>query len=153
MSVRAAVSTGLAVAIARFLELQYPIYAVIAAVIVTDLSPSKTLQLAVQRLAGTVLGATVGAVLSYVLAPGPLAIVVSILAAMLLTYVARVPAAAKLAGYVCGIVVLAHGAQPWTYALNRVIETLLGLGMAVLVSLVPKMMRVEIPDSGDRDAE
>ena len=62
---------------------------------------------------------------------------------MLLTYVARVPAAAKLAGYVCGIVILAHGAHPWSYALYRVVETFLGIAMAVLVSVVPKLMRVE----------
>ena len=148
-SLRAAVSAGLAVAIAQFLELQYPLYALIAAVIVMDLSPSKTRQLALQRLAGTLLGATVGAALSYLLAPGPLAIVVSILAAMLLSYVVQLQAAAKLAGYVCGIVVLAHGAHPWSYALYRVIETLLGIAMAVLVSLVPKLMRVEIPDEAD----
>jgi uncharacterized membrane protein YgaE (UPF0421/DUF939 family) len=148
-SLRAALPAGLAVAIAQFLELQYPLYALIAAVIVMDLSPSKTRQLALQRLAGTLLGATVGAALSYFLPPGPLAIVVSILAAMLLSHVLRLQAAAKLAGYVCGIVVLAHGAHPWSYALYRVIETLLGIAMAVLVSLVPKLMRVEIPDEAD----
>lgn len=142
---RAASAAGLAVAIAQFLELQHPVYALLAAVIVMDLSPSKTLQLALQRLAGTVLGAMVGAALSYVLPPGPLAIGFSILAAMLLSYAARLQAAAKLAGYVCGIVVLAHGADPWSYALYRLIETFLGIGMAVLVSLVPKMMRVEEP--------
>lgn len=153
LSVRAAVSAGLAVGIAQFLELQYPIYALIAAVIVIDLSPVKTRQLALQRLIGTLLGATVGAALSYVLPEGPLAIMISILAAMLLTYVARVPAAAKLAGYVCGIVILSHGANPWSYALYRVVETFLGLAMAVLVSLVPKLMRVETADWGNREAE
>jgi uncharacterized membrane protein YgaE (UPF0421/DUF939 family) len=137
---RAASSAGLAVASAQLLELQYPIYALIAAVIVMDLSPSKTLQLALQRLAGTVLGATVGAALSSVLPAGPLTIGFSILVAMLLSYVARLQDAAKLAGYVCGIVVLAHGADPWSYALHRLIETFLGIGTAVLVSLVPKMM-------------
>lgn len=140
---RAASSAGLAVAIAQFLKLQHPIYALIAAVIVTDLSPSKTLQLALQRLAGTVIGATVGAAFSFVVPPGPLAIALSILTAMLLSYVLHLQEAAKLAGYVCGIVVLAHGAEPWPYAVYRLIETALGIGMAVLVSLVPKLMRVE----------
>lgn len=144
-------AAGSAVAIAQYLELQYPVYALIAAVIVLDLSPSKTLQLALQRLAGTLLGATVGAVLSYSLPEGPLAILVSILVAMLLSYVVHLQAAAKLAGYVCGIVILfhAHDTHPWSYALYRVMETFLGIAMAVLVSLVPKLMRVEIPTETD----
>ena len=142
-------AAGSSIAIAQFLELQYPIYALIAAVIVLDLSPSKTLQLAVQRLLGTLLGAAVGAVLSYSLPPGPLAIGASVLVAMLLTYVVHLQAAAKLAGYVCGIVVLSHGANAWSYALYRVIETFLGIAMAVLVSLVPKLLRVEIPTETD----
>jgi len=149
LSTRAALSAGLAVAIAQFLELQYPLYALIAAVIVMDLSPSKTQQLAWQRLAGTLLGATVGAALSSALPPGPLAIAFSILVAMLLSYAVRLQAAAKLAGYVCGIVVLAHGAHPWSYALYRLIETLLGIGSAVLLSYVPKLLRVEVPDESD----
>ena len=149
LSTRAASSAGLAVASAQMLQLQYPIYAVIAAVIVMDLSPSKTVQLALQRFAGTVVGATVGVALSYVLPAGPLSTAFSILVAMLLSHVARVQAAAKLAGYVCGIVVLAHGADPWSHALYRAIETSLGIGAAVLVSLVPKMMRVEEPGTAE----
>ena len=151
LSLRAAVAAGSAVAIAQYLALQYPVYALIAAVIVLDLSPSKTLQLALQRLAGTLVGATVGAVLSYFLPLNPLAILVSILIAMLLSYVVQLQAAAKLAGYVCGIVILfeAHGTNPWSYAFYRVIETFLGIFMAVLVSLVPKLLRVDIPAETD----
>ena len=149
LSLRAAVAAGLAVAIAQFLKLQYPVYALLAAVIVLDLSPLKTQQLELQRLAGTLVGATVGATLSYVLPSGSWAIVVSILVAMLLSYAVHLQAAAKLAGYVCGIVFLPHDVDPWTYAVYRVIETFLGIAMAVLVSLVPKLMRVEIPDATD----
>ena len=148
LSLRAAVAAGSAVAISEFLELQYPLLALLAAVIVMDLSPSKTRRLALQRLAGTLLGATLGATLSAYLPAGPLATGFSVLAAMLLSHVVLAREAAKLAGYVSGIVVLGHGEQPWSYALYRLIETLLGVGMAVLVSLVPKLLGVEIPDDG-----
>ena len=70
---------------------------------------------------------------------------------MLLSWGLRLDAAAKVAGYVCGIVILSHDAAPWGYAVYRVIETLLGIAMAVLVSLVPKLMRVEIPDATETD--
>jgi uncharacterized membrane protein YgaE (UPF0421/DUF939 family) len=146
LSLRAAVAAGLSVAIAQWLKLPYPVYAVLAAVIVLDLSPAKTRHLALQRLTGTVLGAAVGVVFSYAQSPGPLAITISILVAMMLSYAVGLQAAAKLAGYVCGIVVLTHGDHAWSYAVYRVVETFLGIAMAVLVSLVPKLLRVEIPD-------
>ena len=147
LSFRAASAAGLAVGVARWLALPFPIYALIASVIVMDLSPSKTLKLAQQRMAGTLIGATVGAVLSIFLPAGPAAIGVSVLVAMLLSYLANVQGGAKLTGYVAGIAVMSHGASPWTYAVFRAIETFLGIAMAVLVSLVPKLLRVEEPDS------
>ena len=42
LAFRTAIAAGLAVAIAQLFRLEYPLYALIAAVIVTDLSPSQT---------------------------------------------------------------------------------------------------------------
>ena len=141
LSIRAALAAGLAVAIAQLLQLQYPLYAMISAIIVTDLSPSQTRQLGFQRLAGTVLGATVGAALTHILPSGPWAIGLSILAAMFLSHLLHLQGAAKVTGYVCAIVVLDHAGQPWSYALYRLIDTVLGIGVAVLVSFVPKLRK------------
>jgi uncharacterized membrane protein YccC len=149
LSIRAAVAAGLSVAIAQLLRLQYPLYAMIAAVIVTDLSVAKSRQLAVQRLAGTVVGASLGAVLSSWLKPGAWAVGLGILAAILLCHLLHLQGAAKITGYVCGIVVLNYGSHPWSYALYRLLETVLGIGVAVLVSLVPKLMRHHTPGVPD----
>ena len=146
LSIRAASAAGLAIAIAQWLKLPFPIYALIASVLVIDLSPAKTLQMALQRMAGTLIGATVGAVLSYSLPPGPVEIGVSVLVAMLLSYVVNARGGAKLAGYVAGIAVMSYGANPWSYAVYRAIETFLGIAMAVLVSVIPKLLRVEAED-------
>ena len=140
LSIRSAAAAGLAVAVARLLRLQFPIYALVSAVIVTDLSAERTRQLALPRLLGTVLGATLGAVINPFVQAGPWAVGLSVLAAMLLSHLLRLPDTAKLAGYVSGIVVLNHGDDPWSYALHRVLETGVGIGLALLVALVPKLI-------------
>ena len=146
LAARAAAAATLSVVVAEILGLRFPIYAMIAAVIVTDLSAAETRRLGIPRLIGTVVGASVGALLSPVLSSGAGAIAIGILVAMLLTTVARISQAGKVAGYVSGIVLLEYSANPWIYAADRFVETALGIGMAVLVSLVPKLIRVESPE-------
>jgi uncharacterized membrane protein YgaE (UPF0421/DUF939 family) len=148
--VRAALAASLSVAFAWLCRFEDPIYALIAAVIVTDLSPSRTSKLGLQRVVATILGATCGATLSQVLLPSAWAIALGILVAMVLTHMARVPDGARVSGYICGIVMLAHGTRPWSYAFNRLIETVLGIAVAWLLSFVPKLVQVdEIGSSGD----
>ena len=144
-SIRGAIAAALAVAATELFRLQFPIYALIAAIIVTDPSPARTRQLGLPRLAGTFLGATVGATLSLATGRipdlGPLVIGFGILSAMFLSHLLGMKDAAKVAGYVSGVVLLTHSEQPWSYALYRVIETSLGVSAAVLVSFVPKLLR------------
>jgi uncharacterized membrane protein YgaE (UPF0421/DUF939 family) len=131
--------------LAQLCRFEHPIYALIAAVIVTDLSPSRTTKLGLQRLAATVVGASCGAVAGTVLGAAAWAISLSIFAAMAICHLLRVSDGAKVAGYICGIVMIAHGTHPWTCAFFRLIEKSLGIGVAWLLSLVPKLIHVEEP--------
>jgi uncharacterized membrane protein YgaE (UPF0421/DUF939 family) len=148
LCVRAAASAGLSVAVAQQLGLPLPIYSMIAAVIVTDLSPMQTRRLGVPRLAGTVIGATYGVALHVVLPSNAGAVALGIVIAMLSSHLARLPDAAKLAGYVCGIILLDQGQEPLAYAVDRFLETVLGIGMAITVGFVPKLIRHDAPGPG-----
>jgi uncharacterized membrane protein YgaE (UPF0421/DUF939 family) len=146
LSLRASVAAALAYVVAQFLKLEYPIYALIAAVIVSDLSPARTTRLGVQRLIATIIGTACGIAASNLLPGGIVSIAVSIMVAMLICHVLHAPDSAKVAGYVCGIIVIAYAADPWSYALYRFIETCIGMAIAWLISLIPKLFVADNDD-------
>jgi uncharacterized membrane protein YgaE (UPF0421/DUF939 family) len=141
LSIRAATAATIASAIAQAMQRGQPAVVLVGAVIVTDLSPARTRSLATRRIAGSVVGAVVGAAVRSVLPAGPFAIGCGVLVAMLTAHFLDLDAASPLAGYVGGIVVMSNTDAVWSYALNRVIDTCLGLGVAVLVSYLPKLLR------------
>ena len=63
--------------------------------------------------------------------------------AMLICQVLQARDGAKVAGYICGIIVFDHSAEPWQYAFFRFIETSLGVAVAWLISYVPKLIQLE----------
>lgn len=124
---------------AGWLELHYPIYAFIAAVIVTDLNPAVSQKLALRRIGATLVGAVCGASLSF-LTPGVWVVGLGILLAMLLAQLLKAGEGTRVAGYISGIVLLDHSAAPWDYALHRFLETALGVLIAWAISYVPKLI-------------
>ena len=147
LSIRASLAAGIALLIAQLLRLPHPLYSMISAIIVTDITAAKTRQLSLPRLVGTVLGAALGALIDSFAKESMWTVAASILVAMFMTQLVSLPDAAKVAGYVCGIVVLKYRGNPWSYALYRTGETVLGIAAAALVSLVPKLVQLEAPKS------
>lgn len=148
LAVRAAIAAAVAVAIVQWMGTSHPIYAMIAAVIVTDLRAEQSRRFALNRLAATVIGAGLGALAVPWLGPSALAVLLTVCTMMLLCHALKLDGAAKVSGYICGIVVLEHSGGAWHYAGERLVETVVGIGVALLVSLVPKLVRVEADGGG-----
>jgi hypothetical protein len=89
LSLRVAVAAGLAIGIGQLLRLQFPIYAMISALVVTDLDPAETRKLGLPRLAGTVLRATLGALICLLLSPSAWEVGLGVLLAMFLSHLLR----------------------------------------------------------------
>ncbi len=66
LAVRVALAATIAFALADLLQLHHPIYAFIAAVLVTDRSPQLSRKLGMTRVASTIIGAATGATLSWI---------------------------------------------------------------------------------------
>ena len=145
LAIRAGSAAGLSVAIAQFFGLE-SIFSFLAAVIVTDLSPAQSRRLALHRVIATVVGAVCGAVLSQVFPPTASGIGLSILIAMVACQLLQSSEGAKVAGFTCAIVVFQHSPEPWLSACFRLIETVIGVVTALLVSYVPKLIKIEEPD-------
>jgi uncharacterized membrane protein YgaE (UPF0421/DUF939 family) len=141
LSLRAAVAAIVAFGVAQLLQLPHPVYAMISAIIVTDIQAAETRKLALPRLIGTLIGSVFGAAMNSMLPPSLWTIGAGIMIAMFVTQQISLPATAKLAGYVCAIILLDRGNTPWSHAFFRMIETTLGIGGAICVSFVPKLIQ------------
>jgi uncharacterized membrane protein YgaE (UPF0421/DUF939 family) len=143
LAFRASVAAGIAYTFANLLDLQFPIFAAVAAVIATDLVPSETLRLGQRRLLGTVVGAVCGTAVRLIVQPGAWTLGLGILVAMLVANLLRLTEGARVAGYVSGLIVVTEGVDPWLFALIRSVETALGVCVAWFISLIPKLIRTE----------
>jgi len=143
LSVRAASAAVVSLLVADWLRLPYPIYAFIAAVIVTDLQPAVSRRLGLRRFGATIIGAICGALLTQLLPSTPWSIGLGVLVAMLASQLLKGEEAARVAGYICGIILLDHSLEPWSYAAHRFIETAIGILAAWAISYVPKLISSE----------
>jgi uncharacterized membrane protein YgaE (UPF0421/DUF939 family) len=145
LAVRAAVGASLSFAIAQAINLDRPIFACLAAVIVTDISPGETRALGLRRLGAMLLGAVTGAALGAVLPSDAWAVGAGVMVAILLSDMLGARGGARVAGYVCGLIVLDSHTEPWHYGFYRLIETGLGVTVAWLISYVPKLIPIQEP--------
>lgn len=143
LAIRAGLSAGLSLSFATVLHMKHPLYAVIAAVIVTDLSPSRSRHLGLHRIAATVIGSVCGGLCISLLPSTSWAVGFGVAAAMLASQVLQGPDGVKIAAFVFTIIVVDHSDQVWPFVMDRFIETILGIAVAWSVSHVPKLIRLD----------
>jgi uncharacterized membrane protein YgaE (UPF0421/DUF939 family) len=146
LALRAGIASAVAFAIAGALKLNFPIFAAVAAIIVTDLAPAQSRALGLHRIVATILGAGCGGMLSVFLPQQSWALGTGIAFAMLITSLVQGKEGVKVAGFTCGIIIVNMGANPWHFALDRLMETLVGIVVAWAVSHIPKLLRLPEPE-------
>jgi len=139
LAARASVAGGLAIWIATQVAMEHPLNAFVAAVIATDLSHAQSQKLGLRRIFATAIGGVCGAALSQLLGPGPVAVGLAVFVAMVVASLLGAGEGTRVAGFICGIVVLEHSADPWLYGAQRFVETVLGVVIAWGVSFLPNL--------------
>jgi uncharacterized membrane protein YgaE (UPF0421/DUF939 family) len=136
VSARAAVATVVAYLLAKGLRLPEFYWAPISTIVIL-LSTVDLLPLAWQRFVGTALGAALGAVIATFCNPSWWVYGMGIFVCGILSALLRVGAAYRFAAITLSIVLLIHhDSPPWTVAAHRFVEVSLGIGVALVVTLV-----------------
>ena len=149
LAARAALGAGISLAIARSLNLETPIFALIATVIVTDRDPAETRKLAIRRVISTAIGAACGVGLAQFLGQSSWEAIIAIFIAMMLSVAVTQLGDPKIAAYLCALIIINYPDQPLHYAFYRFVETVLGIVVAWAISLVPKLLDIEEEDGED----
>jgi uncharacterized membrane protein YgaE (UPF0421/DUF939 family) len=136
IGVRCALAALAAVKVSRLLGLQFPIYALIAAIMVTEYHGHETRQQSVTRFMGNVLGITAGGILGTFCGGHAWVIGMATFIMVVFCYSFDFAIAAKYSAFVAALTVMDHSTRPWLYGWDRIAETLIGIGFAVLMSLV-----------------
>jgi uncharacterized membrane protein YgaE (UPF0421/DUF939 family) len=135
-ALRAALASVGAVLCVHLLHVTQGMYALIAAVVVSDAAPEAIRHLGTQRLLGTALGAVLGGVLAVLCGHALWAVGLAIFLTILVCQLLHFKDAAKVGGYVAGVVIVGYAAAPWRYAWDRFLETAVGIAFAILVCFV-----------------
>jgi uncharacterized membrane protein YccC len=143
LALRGSTAAALSFALGRWLDFGEPIFALIAAVIVTDRKVTETRKLAIRRILSTAIGGLCGAALAPVFHQSSLEIAVAIFVAMVVSTAVTQLSDPKFAAYLCALILINHSEQPWHYAYSRFAETVLGITVGWAVSMVPKLVYLD----------
>lgn len=119
-----------------------PVFAAIAALLVVQPSVNQSLSKALERSAGVILGVVIAVLLSLLLGAQSWVVLAAVVVAMLIAWSLRASTGTGNQVAISAVLVLALGSSNPDYALDRILETLIGaaIGFVVNVAIVPPVL-------------
>jgi uncharacterized membrane protein YccC len=112
-----------------------PVFAAIAALLVVQPSLNQSLTKAVERSIGVITGVVIASVLGILLGGGTLVVLLATVVALLVAWALKMTAGTANQVAISALLVLALGTATPSYALDRVLETLIGAVIGILINL------------------
>lgn len=119
-----------------------PVFAAIAALLVVQPSVNQSFAKALERSIGVIVGVVIAVLLSLLLGPQSWVVLLAIVVAMLVAWTFRASTGTGNQVAISAMLVLALGSSDPDYAVNRIIETLIGVAFALIVNalVVPPVL-------------
>ena len=119
-----------------------PVFAAIAALLVVQPSVNQSLAKALERSAGVILGVVIAVLLSLLLGGQSWVVLAAVVVALLIAWALRASTGTGNQVAISAVLVLALGSSNPDYALDRILETLIGaaIGFVVNVAVVPPVL-------------
>jgi len=132
------IKTGIAVTlciwIAQLLNFEYPFYSAIAAVIAMQATIEGSLKTGVHRMQGTIIGALTGYIFALIVVNNPWWTGLGLIVTMTILKFMKWQDAMSIASIVFIAISVNLTGKPLDYALNRIVDTALGIIIAYLVN-------------------
>lgn len=116
------------------MRVDLPIFGAIAALLVVQPSVNQSLGRAIERSVGVVVGVLIAVAATAALGPHGWLVLVAVAVVPLLGWALRIGAASANQAAISALLVLSIGVTTPQYGVNRVLETLIGAGVGVLVN-------------------
>ena len=139
-TIKTAIAVTLSVFISQLLKLEYPFYAAIATLISMQSSVYETFTVGRNRMFGTFIGAVFGLVGSLISPNNAILCGIGVIVVIYLCVLLKWPKAVIIACVVFLVIMTNMGGRnPWIFSASRLIETFLGIVIAVIInySVVP----------------
>jgi uncharacterized membrane protein YgaE (UPF0421/DUF939 family) len=134
-NIKTALAVFLCIVLFQVFNMGSPFYAAIAAIISMQSSVMDSFKTGKNRILGTFLGALIGLIFALIGPSNPLLIGLGIIIIISVSNWLKWNKSITIAGVVfIAIMVNLNGKSPWTYSMYRIIDTLVGIGIAVLIN-------------------